>query len=122
MTFPISKLLPVLLSIALASCVSQTDSRYAHYPKLQRDWISNELRQHPDSDFSRAFGGDADSLHSIFKRVPELDGGASEFFPFYIGAIRSAIGDERFFAALARESAEIQREMSNCAQRSQSRP
>ncbi len=105
------KALSILLLLALASCVSKTDSRYAHYPKERRDWIANELRQHPDSDFSRGFGGDADALHSIFKRVLEIDGGESEFFPFYVGAIRSAIGDERFFTALGRESPEIQREM-----------
>lgn len=116
---PVIQRLPTLLVIALLlqACASRPDPRFANFPEPQRSWVSKELRERPDSQFSRAYRGEPDALHATFHRVmePDLDGGESEGFLFNIIAIRGALGDERFFSALSKESPEIQRRMKDFA-------
>ena len=116
--FRVLTIAPVLL---LVSCAWRPDTPYTKFPEPDRSRIASELREHPKSQFSRAFRGDPEALHATFKRVVDprvpltgdaVDGRAAERFQFDIMAIRASLGNDRFFDALSRESPEIQRRMS----------
>jgi hypothetical protein len=107
----------ILAATLLSGCASSSRPRLSGFPEPHRSANSTELRQHPNSPFSRAYRGDAGGLRMTFQRVlePQLDAGASESFLYEIMAIRGALGDERFFAALAHESPEVQERMESYA-------
>jgi hypothetical protein len=107
--------------LLLSACTTFPGRRLADFPEPHRSSIAHELRDHPDSPFSRAYRGETGGLHATFHRVlePDLDGGASESFLYNIMAIRGALGDDRFFAALERETPDIQQRMQDYAPRSQ---
>lgn len=102
----------------LAGCASKkSDPNFTDFPEPRGTSGEVELFDKPNSHAARARLGDADALHVTFARVLELDQESTGSFQYDIRALRDALGDERFFAALAKEPAEVQRKMAPFAAR-----
>jgi hypothetical protein len=104
------RLCGVILLSALTGCVSpqaraRRDPGNAGYERF--------FAEEPNNPLARACRGDRAALHHYFSqaRDPALDGARSEGLADLISIIRGYIGDRAFFAALSRESAEIQHAM-----------